>query len=127
MAVFNTFQIDAGPHFDAKILQVYTPDELAAAVNLFDGYSAPVLSAWGAFTDDEEGDFQIYQARSPHAGYLVPGPFVFTRFVMRAFKTTLPTGHVYWEVFDVPDPEGSEAPFSPYDLVDIVVVAEFCD
>ena len=62
-----------------------------------------------------------------HLGVLMPGPDVSARFLMRAFKTTSPAGHVYWESWDVADPTGTEAPYPPWTLTDIVVVAAFCD
>jgi hypothetical protein len=64
--------------------------------------------------------------RNP-VGDLIPSPTASVRYVMRAFKTTVPTGHIYWEVFEVPDPLGYEAPVPPFALTDVVIVAGFCD
>lgn len=62
-----------------------------------------------------------------HLGTLMPGPDVSARYLMRAFKTSVPTGHLYWESWDVADPTGLESGFNPLELTDIVVVAVFCD
>ena len=49
----------------------------------------------------------------------VPTPMLF--FVMRAFHTVFPTGHVYWTVPTAPDGGGLLAPFPAIELADIVV------
>ncbi len=46
-------------------------------------------------------------------------------FKMRAYKTSVPVGHVYWDVPVEPDPTGALAPYPSADLVDIVVEAIF--
>ena len=56
-------------------------------------------------------------------GTLIPGPNGGVRYVMRAFKTLAPTGHVYWESFDQPDPTGQDSNFLQNYLTDIVVVS----
>ncbi len=43
-------------------------------------------------------------------------------FLMRAFKTTAPTRHVYWFVVGSPDLTGSSSGVPPGDLTDIVVL-----
>jgi hypothetical protein len=48
-----------------------------------------------------------------------------TQFVMRAFKTTVPTGHVYWAVLNTPDYTGAESGYNPADLTNIVVDYSF--
>jgi hypothetical protein len=42
-------------------------------------------------------------------------------FVMRAFKTSSPTGHVYWSVINEPDANGDLSPFPTADLTDVVI------
>jgi len=46
-------------------------------------------------------------------------------FVMRAFHTIFPTGHVYWTVANVPDSIAAFAPYPAIELVDIVVIREY--
>jgi hypothetical protein len=48
-----------------------------------------------------------------------------TQYVMRAFKTTVPTGHVYWAVLNAPDLTGAESGYNPADLTNIVVDYSF--
>lgn len=44
-----------------------------------------------------------------------------TQYVMRAFKTTVPTGHVYWAVLNAPDFTGADSGYNPADLTSIVI------
>lgn len=127
MAVFNTFQIDAGTPAHAPILTIYTPDELAEAVNLFTGPWAPILSIYGDFSDAEEADYQVYfpfDVFKVHGGVLVPAEHPSPKFTMRAFKST-PAGYVYWEV-DTPDLTGQFSGHNPALLSDIVIYHECC-
>ena len=48
-----------------------------------------------------------------------------TQYVMRAFKTTVPTGHIYWAVLNTPDLTGAESGYNPADLTNIVVDYSF--
>ena len=43
------------------------------------------------------------------------------QYVMRAFKTTAPTGHVYWSVVGAPDTTGAQSGYNPSDLSAITV------
>jgi hypothetical protein len=68
---------------------------------------------------------------TPEGVHLVAGRFWdFTiseglNFVMRAFHTVYPTGHVYWTVSGVPDATAEHAPYPAGELTDIVVIREF--
>ena len=44
---------------------------------------------------------------------------------MRAFKTTVPTGHIYWAVLNTPDLTGAESGYNPADLTNIVIDYSF--
>ncbi len=44
-----------------------------------------------------------------------------TKYIMRAFKTSAPTGFVFWTVQDAPDLTGSQSPYSPGVLQNISV------
>jgi len=46
-------------------------------------------------------------------------------YVMRAFHTVFPTGHVYWTVPTMPDAIAAFAPYPLIELVDIVVIREY--
>jgi hypothetical protein len=46
-------------------------------------------------------------------------------FKMRAYKTSAPTGYVYWDAPNEPDSIGELAPYPSGDLADIVVEAIF--
>jgi hypothetical protein len=47
-----------------------------------------------------------------------------SNFVMRAFHTVFPTGHVYWTVVGAPDAAAEHAPYPAGELTDIVVIRE---
>src|SRR5271165_4202749 len=47
------------------------------------------------------------------------------QYVMRGFKTTVPTGHVYWAVLNTPDLTGAESGYNPADLTNIVIDYSF--
>jgi len=47
------------------------------------------------------------------------------QYVMRAFKTTVPTGHIYWAVLNTPDLTGAESGYNPADLTNIVIDYSF--
>ena len=44
---------------------------------------------------------------------------------MRAFKTTVPTGHVYWAVLNAPDMSGAQSGYNPADLNSIAIDYQF--
>lgn len=45
-----------------------------------------------------------------------------TKYTMRALYTVT-SNFVYWDVLDTPDTDGSRSPFSPSDLLNILIVA----
>ena len=48
-------------------------------------------------------------------------PFGVLFFLMRAYKTSVPTGYVYWDSPVEPDPTGALSPYNPGDLSDVVI------
>src|ERR1700722_10087199 len=42
-------------------------------------------------------------------------------YIMRAFKTSAPTGHVYWAVLGAPDFTGDQSGYNPADLTEIAI------
>ena len=54
-----------------------------------------------------------------------PLPLALMMFVMRAFKTTVPTGHIYWATINEPDAAAALAPYAPGDLADVVVAGVY--
>jgi hypothetical protein len=44
-----------------------------------------------------------------------------TQYIMRAFKTTFPTGHVYWSSIGSPDFSGDQSGYNPLDLSSITI------
>lgn len=48
-----------------------------------------------------------------------------TRYIMRAYHTVSPIGYVYWSVDDAPDSGGTQAPYPPNELTDIVIARSF--
>jgi hypothetical protein len=100
MATFNSFQIDFTPFGVSDLTQVWQSDDTQVSLGF---------------------------ASEPYhqEGYLMPGPEASPTYVMRAFKTTPTTGHVYWEV-EEPDLTGARSGFPPADLTDIVIYHQCC-
>jgi hypothetical protein len=104
---------------------VYGNDVVPAA-NLFTSFWEPIVTVW-RFSPDMQPVTNFAQERLQNqSGFLMPGPQPAGRYLMRAFKTTVTTGHVYWETFDDPDPLAVHAPYPASVLTDIVLVAELC-
>jgi len=89
------------------------------------GGNVPLEMADGTYTTPQPDWPSVNGGSLPNsfAGTLIPGPNGGVRYVMRAFKTLAPTGHIYWESFDEPDPTGQESNFPQNYLTDIVVVS----
>ncbi len=109
------------------------PDSLIGADFGFDVGSLVGFSTGLALGTDLRTDILIEEARTQgeREGFAVglasapdevPDPAPTVLFTMRAFKTTIPTGFVYWDVEDEPDLTGDQSPYPPADLSDIVVV-----
>lgn len=119
MAVFTSIAV-SGPIAQAAPQFGTGPIAISAVLPqepFFSNYS-PLDT--GTVTIYEEPFYNI------QAGSLMPAGDDIIKFVMRGFKTSVPTGFVYWEAFVDPDPLGFLAPVPRAQLADIVVVAEVC-
>ena len=96
-----------------------------------DGYAFPSPSSVefgpNIYTGDDYGVPQVYFAPSSQPGEEVTGlGFQDGAYIMRAFKTTPTTGHVYWVSREVPDLVGEKSGYPPIDLADIIILRNPC-
>lgn len=113
----------------------YTPPPaLKAGSNENTSFSNDAPPALKAGTNQYVGDIAnlvaadpLFESYTVYTGFVLLGsgyrPDVY---IMRAYKTTPTTGHVYWISLDEPDLTGTLSGFPIVDLADIVVLREPC-